>query len=208
MANNPFEENKGPKYGNAYEDSSNNDWNSGRMPSPSDYIQRPAQTVRVESNKIEVQHSSPSPQPQHLNNNAYELQPTSNKEEVYPQPLASPSQNTWDSNTLSSHNNNAYQYTGTAYGNKDTTSTQNAYSPAIPPRPLTTENNTTNNNNKNQEQPKKKWYQSKTKDENGVPIEWDDKRMHPSKLRLLLRFIQFISAVGHLGFAAGASPVK
>ncbi|CAO3633696.1 unnamed protein product [Cunninghamella echinulata] len=171
------------------------------MPSPSDYIQRPAQPARVESNKIEIQ---PSPSPQHQHINAYELQSTSNKEEV-PHPSTTPiSHNAWESNTLASsqNNNNAYQYTGTPYGNKDTSPTENAYSPAIPPRPLSTSNQEQGTQQAN----KKKWWKSKTKDENGVPIEWDDKRMHPSKLRLLLRFIQFIASVGHLGFAAGASP--
>ncbi|KAI8332351.1 hypothetical protein BC941DRAFT_474132 [Chlamydoabsidia padenii] len=87
---------------------------------------------------------------------------------------------------------NAYQFAGTRLGNQDYT-TGNAYGssspPATPPRrPADTENNTTEN-----------------KDE-ALPPVWDERRMHPSKLRLLLRFVLFVAAVGHLGFAAGASP--
>lgn len=44
--------------------------------------------------------------------------------------------------------------------------------------------------------------------EDALPPKWDDRRLYPSKLRLLLRTLMLISSIGHLGFAAGASPVK
>ncbi|KAI8137262.1 hypothetical protein BJV82DRAFT_636350 [Fennellomyces sp. T-0311] len=163
MANNPFEDNpwstqggNGPKFGNAYEDDSQNAWSgSTRMPSPSDY-RASSNNAWNESNKTEYPHSD-SP-------------PTANQD--------------------------AYQFAGTRLGNT-TMDDGNAYSkvqvssdagspPPLPaggkPRP-------------NQAQV-----------EEALPQKWDDSRMNPNKWRLLLRFLQLIAAIGHLGFAAGASP--
>lgn len=44
--------------------------------------------------------------------------------------------------------------------------------------------------------------------EDALPPKWDDRRLYPSKLRLLLRILMLVSSIGSLGFAAGASPVK
>ncbi|KAI8089078.1 uncharacterized protein BX664DRAFT_279798 [Halteromyces radiatus] len=94
-------------------------------------------------------------------------------------------------------NVNAYEFSGTRFGNQEQ-HLGNAYSPvstptitpATPPRrPDTTE--TTSN---------------KPDASSALPPVWDERRMHPSKWRLLSRFILFIAAIGHLGFAAGASP--
>lgn len=84
---------------------------------------------------------------------------------------------------------NAYQYAGTAYGNTSTPAT--AYSP----QPT---HNTTAANAAKIESPM-------TVTDSPTAVNRGDL---PSKIRLLLRVVLFISAVGHLGFAAGASPVS
>ncbi|KAL9550692.1 hypothetical protein PS6_005403 [Mucor atramentarius] len=82
---------------------------------------------------------------------------------------------------------NAYQYAGTAYGNTSTPAT--AYSPQ--PAHNTTAANAT------------KIESPMTVTDSPTAVNRGDL---PSKIRLLLRVVLFISAVGHLGFAAGASP--
>ncbi|KAG0165993.1 hypothetical protein DFQ28_007952 [Apophysomyces sp. BC1034] len=105
--------------------------------------------------------------------------------------------NTWDQQPITSPapvaSQDAYQYAGTRLGTQ-LPDAGNAYSslpsqtpsasplPTAKPKPLTTEAQA------------------------ALPPVWDDSRMNPSKLRLLLRFLQFLASVGHLGFAAGASP--
>lgn len=84
---------------------------------------------------------------------------------------------------------NAYQYTGTAYGNPSTPAT--AYSPQ--PNAAAAAAATT------------KIETPMTVDDSPATANRADL---PSKIRLLLRVVLFISAVGHLGFAAGASPVS
>lgn len=84
---------------------------------------------------------------------------------------------------------NAYQYTGTAYGNTSTPAT--AYSP----QPV--HNNAANTTSKIET--------PMTVTDSPATVNRADL---PSKIRLLLRVVLFISAVGHLGFAAGASPVS
>lgn len=83
---------------------------------------------------------------------------------------------------------NAYQYTGTAYGN--TSSPASAYSP----------------------QPAHTIPATNTKIESPMTVTDSPTTVNrgdlPSKIRLILRIVLFISAVGHLGFAAGASPVS
>ncbi|KAI8078939.1 uncharacterized protein B0P05DRAFT_541764 [Gilbertella persicaria] len=81
---------------------------------------------------------------------------------------------------------NAYQYAGTPYGN--TSNVENAYSPAVShPEPASQKIET----------------QMSINDNASVsPVSTG----RPSRIRVLLRIILFIAAVGHLGFAAGASP--
>lgn len=94
---------------------------------------------------------------------------------------------------------NAYQYSGTRFANQDTFA-GDAYSkvqvndgstPSPAPTPAG------GKPRPNQEQLQE-----------ALPPKWDDARMNPSKRRLLLRGGQLIAAIGHLGFAAGASPVS
>lgn len=189
MHNNPFDENpwtgqnNGPRFGNAYEDDSNNAWSNsgpdpamtGRMPSPSDY----------------------RPPISHHNNSAWS---ESNKTE-YPAGHDEP-QNAWsqpDDRSNTATPTNAYQYAGTRFGNQDS-DPGNAYSKvqvdgntAAAPSPTAAGNN----------KPKP----NAAEVEGALPPVWDKSRMNPSKLRLAFRFLQLIASVGHLGFAAGASPV-
>ncbi|OBZ90727.1 hypothetical protein A0J61_01220 [Choanephora cucurbitarum] len=177
---NPFDEaggrnpwsnpNEGPRFGNAYEDSTpvpaasaspalpprkNSPFVAQRMPSPSDY-------------------SSPV--------NAWQ---ESNKT------LDEPDRNAWSSSPAPQPAN-AYQYSGTAYGN--TSNTGNAYSSAV--------NN--NDNNQTEAAPASQKIETQMSVNDTAHVAPPSGR--PSKIRVLLRVILFIAAVGHLGFAAGASP--
>ncbi|KAI8645807.1 hypothetical protein BD408DRAFT_337958 [Parasitella parasitica] len=78
---------------------------------------------------------------------------------------------------------NAYQYAGTAYGN--TSSPQPTHTPAPAAAPIST-------------------TPAKLETTNSPAIGNDGDL--PSKIRLILRIVLFVFAVGHLGFAAGASP--
>lgn len=115
-----------------------------------------------------------------------------------PAPSASPKYNFDNSATPVGASENAYQFSGTRLGNQDfgggdayskVQVENNAASPSPVPTPAG-----------GKPRPEEV--------EGALPPVWDDKRLNPSKLRLLLRFLQFIAAVGHLGFAAGASPVS
>ncbi|KAI8886718.1 hypothetical protein K501DRAFT_177014 [Backusella circina FSU 941] len=96
------------------------------------------------------------------------------------------SNKTLDEGSPSPQPQNAYQYSGTAYGNA--ASPTNAYSPQPAPTPM----NVSDDNNKKKNE----------------TIETDSisNNSRPSRIRLLMRIILFVFAVGHLGFAAGASP--
>ncbi|ORY93903.1 hypothetical protein BCR43DRAFT_495533 [Syncephalastrum racemosum] len=115
-----------------------------------------------------------------------------------PAPSASPKYNFDNSATPVGASENAYQFSGTRLGNQDFGS-GDAYSkvqvengtPSPSPAPAPTPAGGKPRPNEV---------------EGALPPVWDDKRLNPSKLRLLLRFLQFIAAIGHLGFAAGASP--
>ncbi|KAG2234288.1 hypothetical protein BDF21DRAFT_492290 [Thamnidium elegans] len=179
---NPFEENSGPRYGNAYEstpaptlggagspalpprnkpptDTNNSPYGTQRMPSPSNYHQTSLPTSTnawQESNKTldEDRNAwSPPPQPQ-----------------------------------------SAYQYTGTAYGN--TASTANAYSPTTP-----------NNNN-----PVSPTLDNTSKIEAPMSVSDNEATYNSkptgkfSKIRFFIRIALVVAGIGHLGFAAGASP--
>ncbi|GAB5588273.1 hypothetical protein Unana1_03173 [Umbelopsis nana] len=164
----------GPAYGNAYEDSANNNstWNYGsmRMPEPSiPTAKSPLGTM----NRINT--------PNQYSNNAWDT----DKTEV----PAEDGHNTWNGASPSMANQNAYQYSGTRYGNTDTTG--NAYSAASDPAPAT----------ENAAQTPKPDAAS------ALPPVWTEtSQSKPSKSRLGLRFVQLISCIGSIGFAAGASP--
>ncbi|KAI8388604.1 uncharacterized protein BYT42DRAFT_492176 [Radiomyces spectabilis] len=85
-------------------------------------------------------------------------------------------------------NQDAYQYTGTRYGNQDFAATSNAFS--------TQHQDTAPTHTQPTSQPV-----------DTASVHTDTRRTgRPSRLRLLLRTILFVASVGHLGFAAGASP--
>ncbi|KAI9275036.1 hypothetical protein EDC94DRAFT_509120 [Helicostylum pulchrum] len=87
----------------------------------------------------------------------------------------------------------AYQYTGTAYGN--TASTANAYSPT-----------TTNNN------PVSPTLENTSKIEAPMTVSDNEATYNSkpsgkfSKIRFFIRLGLVVAGIGHLGFAAGASP--
>ncbi|KAF7728280.1 hypothetical protein EC973_006454 [Apophysomyces ossiformis] len=107
-------------------------------------------------------------------------------------------QNTWDQQPISSPppvaSQDAYQFAGTRLGNQSAEA-GNAYSPVQAQTPSTAPVSTP-----------AKTKPSSAEVEAALPPVWDDSRMNPSKLRLLLRLLQFLASIGHLGFAAGASP--
>lgn len=174
---NPFETNtsEGPRYGNAYENT----------PPPSASPALPPRNKPTATSSPYGTQRMPSPSNYH--------QP----------PVAATHQNAWqESNkTLdedrsayspSPQPQNAYQYTGTQYGNTSTTA--NAYSP----QPASA---TLNEHNHKIEAPM-------TVSDNEATYNTTSKAGLPSKIRFLIRVILFIAGIGHLGFAAGASPVS
>lgn len=185
---NPFEDNNqnawsdGPRYGNAYDNNT-----ASSTPTPPPVLPAlPPRKHNNSTNKTQVQSSgSPSfqtqrmPSPSAYHQNAWSSESNKTLEEANRSP--SPA--------------NAYQYSGTPYGNTTLSST-NAYSPQM------TNSNVENNNNEHK--PHKIEAPMSIADS---PMETDAASL-PSKIRLGLRMILFIAAVGHLGFAAGASPVK
>jgi hypothetical protein len=178
---NPFEESSNqnpwsnnsqdPRYGNAY------DTNDTQMPIPS-----PALPPRKPTSPYGTQRM-PSPSDYHNQTPVVNAWQESNKV------LDESDRNAWSPSPQPP--TNAYQYTGTAYGNSPSIS--NAYSP----QPTNLEaNNTTNTTSHKIETPM------------SVVDDTPTKNTKASKIRIILRLILFIAAVGHLGFAAGASPVS
>ncbi|ORZ14599.1 hypothetical protein BCR42DRAFT_417264 [Absidia repens] len=178
--NNPFEESSAVQ----------NPWSNESSSTPSG---GPRFGNAYEDNNNSWSGRMPSPSDYRQNDVNQQPRMESNKTEYVPSPSPSPA----------SPGGNAYQFTGTRLGNQDN-QFGNAYGspsatpvnpPATPPRrPATTTPNDTTGNDGNKD--------------DALPPVWDDRRMNPSKLRLLLRFVLFVAAVGHLGFAAGASPVS
>lgn len=175
---NPFETNtEGPRYGNAYE-------NTPTSPPPTLGMGSPALPPRNNiTNSPYGTQRMPSPSDYHqppppvMNNNAWqESNKTLEEDRMSPQPQ------------------NAYQYTGTQYGN--TSATENAYSP----HPV---HNTAAVNEQSH-----KIETPMTVSDNEATYNTNNKAGLPSKLRLLIRFILLVAGIGHLGFAAGASPVS
>ncbi|KAI9321050.1 hypothetical protein BX666DRAFT_1267160 [Dichotomocladium elegans] len=119
----------------------------------------------------------------------------SNKTE-YP----SENDNAWDHTATSvAAPANAYQYSGTRFNANENSSfsgSNNAYTK--------TEISSANTPEPAGGKPRPPQEQV----EAALPPKWDDARMNPSKLRLLLRTLQLVAAIGHLGFAAGASPTE
>ena len=80
----------------------------------------------------------------------------------------------------------AYQYTGTAYGNQSQQA-GSAYSTT----------------------PAHLHVMNKPDNESVGPDAWDGEVYHtPNKWRFVLRFVLLLASIGHLGFAAGARPVS
>lgn len=162
----------GPAYGNAYEDSSNpnsSDWNYGsmRMPEPS---------VPASRSPVGTMNRVNNPNQYSGGGNAWDT----DKTEVPPE----------ENGAWNGGNQNAYQYSGTRYGNTDTTG--NAYSAAPQPVPATATAQT-----------------PKPDPATALPPVWNDNRHSvPSKSRLGIRFVQLIACIGSIGFAAGASSVS
>lgn len=148
---NPWQEQNGPRFGNAYED--NNTGNYGNaygqpqmnMPMPG-FSATGYNNAWTESNKTE-----------------YDPVPPQN---VTP--------------------HNAYQYSGTPYGNQPQ-NTGGAYS-NIPAETTPTEPNKANN------------------ESTSPPT--NDKHRSPNQGRFWLSLITLLASIGHLGFAAGARPVS
>ncbi|KAI8365706.1 hypothetical protein BD560DRAFT_455155 [Blakeslea trispora] len=100
--------------------------------------------------------------------------------------LDEPDRNAWSGASPTPQPANAYQYSGTAYGN--TSNGANAYSSAVNDQP---------------EAPTSQKVETQMSVNDTAHVAPAGR---PSKIRVLLRAILFIAAVGHLGFAAGASP--
>ncbi|KAF7724453.1 hypothetical protein EC973_000962 [Apophysomyces ossiformis] len=180
---NPFEDNPwtgnsgGPRFGNAYEDDSGKHETYPNMtmsPEPGSAYQStsgpplpprsPAQAVRM-----------PSPSDYRTTTTtatSTTVWNESNKTEYHPPEVTQPQ--------------DAYQYSGTRFGNQEF-STANAYSSSPQPTPSP--------------KPEAAAVQA------ALPPVYQGHK-NPSKLRVLLRVLQLITSVGSLGFAAGASPVR
>lgn len=170
---NPFEDNQnawsnndGPRYGNAYEST----------PTPPAVPALPPRKNNNSTNKTQVPNSpfqtQRMPSPSAYNNNAWAAESNKTLEEARNSPVPAPI--------------NAYQYSGTPYGN----------SPQM--------TNTSVDNSNKEHKPHKIEAPMSIADS---PMGRDTASL-PSKIRLGLRVTLFIAAVGHLGFAAGASPVS
>ncbi|KAI9016398.1 hypothetical protein CLU79DRAFT_763667 [Phycomyces nitens] len=173
FSDNPWQANTAPV--NAYEDNPQSSWAPAqpasalpppippRMPSPSAY--HPPATNWQESNKTESAYDSS------WNGTTTTTTATTTTHAPIVQ--------------------DAYQYSGTAYGNQDF-STGNAYNQAPSPQPAAATTATPRPT-------------SSAEAKAALPPRIGTDR-NPSKRRLLLRFLQFIAAIGSVGFAAGASP--
>lgn len=92
-----------------------------------------------------------------------------------------PPQSPYAANNSVQPQQDAYRYTGTPYGNQS--NQPNAYS-----------------------QPNKQQQQNK---QSAGPDPWNGEVYHtPNKWRFWLRFVLLLASIGHLGFAAGARPVR
>ncbi|KAH8550951.1 hypothetical protein BGW37DRAFT_496653 [Umbelopsis sp. PMI_123] len=167
----------GPVYGNAYEDSSNNNnssWNYGsmRMPEPS---------IPTSSTPMTAMHRTNTP-------NNYSANAWDNDKTEVPDGETG----AWNKNGTSPAmaNQSAYQYSGTRYGNENTSG--NAYSATAPepstPTPAPAPSPRPNASD-------------------ALPPVWtENRKSRPSLTRLAFRVVQLIACVGSIGFAAGATP--
>jgi hypothetical protein len=186
---NPFEENNnGPRYGNAYESSSVSSPPPTFGGSPALPPRNKPQVTTDVSNTNSPYGTQRMPSPSDYNHttttttNAWQ---ESNK-------TLDEDRNAW---SPSPQPQNAYQYSGTPYGN--TANTENAYSP----QPASATLNTNSNEHSN------KIESPMTVSDNDVTYNSHASSL-PSKIRLLIRTVLFVFGIGHLGFAAGASPVS
>jgi hypothetical protein len=182
---NPFDQNPwqnsqqqeggGPRYGNAYESNSNPPYGNA-YEQPSSYTPQQQNSDTISPFSATGYNNAWS----RGESNKTEYNNNDNFNSVSPQPQ---------------HQQDAYQYTGTRYGNQAYQS--GAYSAAPPAEQETYQQSPQPTNN------------SKPNNESVGPDVWNGEIYHtPNKWRFWLRFVMFLASIGHLGFAAGARPVK
>lgn len=166
--NNAYQSEGNPPYGNAYESNTTNPPTGGGFSSTGN---NNAWEHR-ESNKTEYT----------ANNNAWDTTPAH-----YQQAPSSP----YASNNAvrpQPQQQDAYQYTGTPYGNQSGNHQANAYS----------QQTETSHHQQQQQQQNKP---------SAGPDPWNGEVYHtPNKWRFWFRFVLLLASIGHLGFAAGARP--
>ncbi|KAI8968379.1 hypothetical protein BDF20DRAFT_828270 [Mycotypha africana] len=153
------------------------------MPSPSDY------------------HSTNAPA--NFTDNAWQQSAQESNKTLAEDDIVDHGRNAWSTNSPQPQTINAYQYSGTAYGNTPTMAHTNAYSNQPAARMDADHPDDANNKLETSNDASKK---KKKKDNDFLDNAMKKDGSLPSKIRLLLRFILLVAAVGHLGFAAGASP--
>lgn len=167
--NNAYQSDGNPPYGNAYENNTTMNASTGGGFSSTGYNNA---WEHRESNKTEYT----------ANINAWDTTPTQ-----YQQAPSSPYAL---NNSVRPQQQDAYQYTGTPYGNQFGNNQGNAYSQQ-------------NESSLHQQQ-----QQQQNKPSVG-PDPWNGEIYHaPNKWRFWLRFVLLLASIGHLGFAAGAAPVS
>lgn len=183
---NPFDEDlNGPRFGNAYDNTpiSSPPPTLGGVGSPAlPPRHKPQPPANVASNSPYGTQRMPSPSDYHqtsLTTNAWQ---ESNK-------TLEEDRNAW---SPSPQPQNAYQYTGTQYGN--TSATENAYSPQPASATLNEHSN--------------KIETPMAISDNEATYNNKHTSSFYSKIRFFIRIALFIAGIGHLGFAAGASPVS
>ncbi|ORY96950.1 hypothetical protein BCR43DRAFT_492542 [Syncephalastrum racemosum] len=177
---------EGPRFGNAYEDDSNNnawDGSTMQMPEPVSLQKNPhgpsggawSDSAKTEDHPMTAYYSTKHEQPEAWN--------TVYNEQRSPPMMAS--------------GGDAYRYAGTRLGNQEDSFQGNSYSIVDTSSPAVAAATGAG----------KPTASSPTTLESGVPRPYDP-TASPSSKRLLLRIGQLLASIGHLGFAAGASPVR
>lgn len=181
---NPFEEPSGPRYGNAY------DSTPIASPPPTLGMASPALPPRNKPQAPPAVPSSPygtqrMPSP----SNYHQTSVTTNAWQESNKTLE-------EERTWSPQPQNAYQYSGTPYGNSS--AAENVYSPQPAPATLNEQPPVTSSN---------KIEAPMSVSDNEATYNNQQRSIY-SKIRFYIRIALFIAAIGHLGFAAGASPVS